>query len=297
MLLTGMWQALNHFFIHKKQYYTISTYNIIQSIIGSVLKCVLGIKGFFQTGLVWGTFSGQIAAIFASVITGKSKMKGIVKINISQIIQVAKTYSNFPKFELPHALLNTFASNLPVLILSFYFEMEEIGLFSLAMTLGFRPVNLFTASIYQVLFRRASERIQNKRELKDECLLFCKMCVFFISPIFILILFIPYEVFGTLFGSKWEETGFYLKLLLPGLFLSIMVASLSFIPDIFFRQKIAMNIEIVYVIFKIIALSFGIYRRDFYLAIVLYCCVVIFMLIIKLIWYFRLIKEYELSKN
>jgi O-antigen/teichoic acid export membrane protein len=224
-------------------------------------------------------------------------MKGITKIDRSQIIQAAKVYSNFPKFELPHALLNTFASNLPVLLLSFYFDMEAIGLFSLAVTIGFRPINLFTTSVYQVLFRRGSERIRNKGKLKEECLLFCKICVYFILPFFILMLFVPDELFGTLFGQQWEGVGFYLKLLLPGLFLSIMIASLSFIPDIFFKQKTAMNIEIIYVILKIIALSFGIYCRNFDVAIITYCCIVVLMLVIKLIWYFRLIKEYELSNN
>ncbi|MDR2085745.1 MAG: oligosaccharide flippase family protein [Dysgonamonadaceae bacterium] len=297
ILLTGIGQTLNYFFIRQKQYYTVSAYNIIQSITGSVLKCVLGIKGFFQTGLLWGTSLGQFTAIFVCVITGKSQMKGLVKINTSQIIQVAKVYSNFPKFELPYVLLNTFASNLPVLLLSFHFEMEAVGLFSLAVTIGFRPINLFTNSVYQVLFRRGSERIQNKGNLKDECFLFCKMCLFFILPFFILMLFVPDELFGTLFGQRWEGVGFYLKLLLPGLFFNIMVASLSFIPDIFFKQKTAMKIEIGYVALKIIALSFGIYCRNFDVAIITYCCVVVLMLIIKLIWYFRLIKEYELSKN
>ncbi|MDR0412654.1 MAG: lipopolysaccharide biosynthesis protein [Dysgonamonadaceae bacterium] len=295
LLLSGLWETLDHFFIHRKQYYAISVYNIMQSVGSSALKCLFGIKGFFQPGLIWGTILGRLVAIIAGVVACKSWMKELAKINLPQIKQVAKTYANFPKFEMPHSLLNMSANNLPVLLLSFYFGMEEIGLFSLAMILGFRPVFLFTSSIHQVLFRRASERVQKKEKIKGECVLFCKMCLTFILPAFVFILFIPGEVFAVLFGSKWAGVDFYLKLLLPGLFMSVIVASLAFVPDIFFKQKITMNIEIAHVILKAAALLSGIYFRDFNLAIILYCCVIPLIYTIRLIWYFHLIREYESS--
>jgi O-antigen/teichoic acid export membrane protein len=111
-------------------------------------------------------------------------------------------------------------------------------------------------------------------------------------------LFIPESVFEALFGREWGKVGFYLKLISPSLFLSFFVASLSFVPDIFFKQRTAMNIEIVYLILKIIALFSGIYLRDFNLAIILYSGVATFMLSVKLTWYFRLTKKYDhLSKS
>jgi O-antigen/teichoic acid export membrane protein len=295
VLLGSFWLTLNYFYIRQKKYYNISSYNIVQSLVASILKCLFGIKGFIQSGLVWGTLCGQLPAIVVSFFKSEFPLKKIIKIDKSELANVAKTYSNFPKYELPNGLLNTFAGNLPILLLSVYFEMEEIGLFSLALTIGFRPVNLFCNSVYQTLFKKINERIHNKENIKRDLLLFCRTCVVTILPFFLLFLFISEWIFGILFGQEWRDAGFYLKLMLPWLFMIVVVASISFIPDLFFKQKMAMNLEIICVTFRTISLLTGIYFHDFRLAILLYCAVSALILGIKLIWYFRLVKKYETS--
>jgi O-antigen/teichoic acid export membrane protein len=295
VLLTGLWQTLNFYFIRQKKYYNISTYNITQSIIGSGLKCLLGIKGRLRSGLGWGSISGQCLAVAISLIAGKSHLKAVKKIEKARIAQVAKTYSNFPKFELPNELLNTFAANLPILLLSVYFDMKEIGFFSLALMVGFRPVNLFSTSVYQVLFKKMSERLQNKKNLKKELILFCKICTITILPFIILFAFISERAFGIFFGSEWVVAGFYLKWMLPWLFMSALVPSLSFIPDLFFKQKTAMLIEVFYLILRVISLLIGIYYQSFHLAIILYCAISTFRYITLFFWYFYLVKKYETS--
>lgn len=295
VLISGIWHSLNCFFIRRKKYYSISTCNILQSSIGAILKCLSGIKGLTQTGLVWGQFGGQFSGTLISLVCNRRILKDITKINQAEILKVSKQYSNFPKFVLPQGLLNTFAGNLPVLLLSFYFDMKEIGLFSLALTLGFRPVNLFSSSIHQILFRKMSERVQDQKKLTDICFSFCRMCFIFILPFFVAFLFVPDNFFIMLFGSKWDGLGFYLKLMLPWFFLIVLVASLGSIPDLFFRQKTSMHIEIIYVVLRTVSLLSGVYFHSFNGAIILYCSVSALMSGIKLIWYFQLIKKYESS--
>ena len=297
LLLWGFWHTLNYYFVRQKRYYNLSVYNITQSSVSSGMKCFLGFKGCSVFGLVWGQLLGQFFATTVSLISGRSYLKHLKQWDKQEIIAVAKTYSNFPKFQLPHNLLNAFAGYLPVLLLSFYFEMGNIGLFSLALTIGLTPVNLFGDSVCQVLYKKMSEQIQNKIAIRHQCFLFCKMCLIFILPFFILLAFVPNEAFGFLFGEHWAGVGLYLKLLLPGLFLSILVASLSFLPNIFFKQKTAAQIEFIYVILKAMSLLLGVYLQSFDLAIAFYCIVITFMLAIKVVWYFRLINKYELLKE
>jgi O-antigen/teichoic acid export membrane protein len=295
LLLGGLWQILNYYFVRQKKYYNISINTFTQSILGSALKVWFGFKGFLQYGLVWGQFGGQLVAVLVSVISGRKSFKQLKHWDKQAIKEAAKTYSNFPKYELPHGFINSIAGNLPILLLSVYFDMEVIGLFALAFSIGFRPINLFSNSVCQVLFGKVSEQLQNGQKIKNDLWIFCKSCTLVILPVFILLLFIPESAFEVLFGRGWGRTGFYLKLMLPGFFVSFFVASLAFVPNIFFKQKTSMNIEIVYLILKIIALLSGVYFGSFNLAIILYSSVVTFMLTIKLIWYFRLIKKYEHS--
>jgi O-antigen/teichoic acid export membrane protein len=293
VLTSGIWQSFTYFFIRRKRYYSISAYNILQSSMGAILKCLLGVRGFMQAGLVWGQFGGQFSGVVAGLAGNKHILKDIAKVNKPEILEAAKQYSNFPKFMLFKDLLNMLSGNLPVLLLSFYFGMKEIGLFSMALTLGFRPVNLFSSSIHQILFRKMSERVQNREKLADICFSFCKMCSILILPFFFVFLLVPDNFFIMLFGAKWGGLGFYLKLMLPWLFLIILAASLSSVPDLFFNQKTALNIEIVYVILRTVSLLSGVYFQSFKMAIILYCIISALVSGVKLIWYFQLIKKYE----
>ena len=297
LLLSGFWQTMNYYFVRHKKYYNLGVYSITQSVIGSATKCLLGFKGFLFFGLLWGQLLGQLLATLTSIMLGKSTFKHLKQWDKKEIAVVAETYSNFPKYQLPHALLNMFAANLPVLLLSFYFDMEKIGLFSMALTIGLTPVTLFSNSICQVMFRKMSELVQNKEKIKHICFNFCKMCLIFILPFFILFMFVPDSFFTVLFGEKWTGVGFYFKCMLPCLFLSTLVGSLSFIPDIFFKQKAAAQIEFIYTALKAIALLTGVYLKNFDLAIIFYCIIIVIMLIVKLAWYFGIIKKYEFSKE
>jgi O-antigen/teichoic acid export membrane protein len=297
VLLGGFWQSLNYYFIRQKKYYAISVYNISQSLINSGLKCLLGIKGLVHSGLIWGTFLGQLSAFFLVFFKSKCSFRQVCRIKKTEIACMAKHYSNFPKYQLPNELINTFAGNLPILLLSVYFEMSEIGLFSLALVVSFRPINILCNSIYQIMFKKMSERLNNKENIRKEIFLFCKVCMISILPCFILLMFISEWIFSVLFGMAWKESGLYLKYMLPWLFMVILVASIGFIPDLFFKQKTAMNIEIIYLIFRVASLFTGIYLEDFRIAILLYCSVSTVMLIVKLGWYFRLIKKYEQKRQ
>ncbi|GHU70070.1 O-antigen translocase [Bacteroidia bacterium] len=297
LLLGGIWQSLNYYFIRQKKYYNISTYNLSQNILSSGLKGLFGWKGFTQFGLIWGQFWGQCLATVGSVIAGRKSFKQLIYWDKEEIRMAAKTYSNFPKYELPHGLINSISGNLPVLLLSAYFGSREIGLFALAFMIGFRPINLLSSSIYQVLYKKIAEQIQQKKSFQSECRMFLKFCFFVFLPVFIGIFFIPDHWFEILFGNKWIDSRFYLRCLLPCLFLSLIVASLSCVPDVLFKQKTAMHIEIIYLIIKLIALYSGIYFNSFDLAILLYCGVATLMLSAKVIWYFRIIRTYELTNH
>ena len=300
LLLWGFWQTLNYYFVRQKKYYSISAYNITQSVTGGGMKCLFGFKGFLAFGLVWGQLLGQFLATSISFISGRSVLKQLKQWDSREIAAVAKIYSNFPKFQLSNELLNVFAGNLPVLLLSFYFEIGKIGLFSLALTVGMAPVILFSNSVYQVLFRKVSEQVQNKEKILNICFAFGKMCLIFILPFFVLFMFLPNNFFALLFGAKWTGVGFYLKLMLPWLFLVVLHASLCFVPNLFFRQKMAIVIEIISVTIRIISLFLGAYLRNFDLAVGLFCGASALMMAMKLTWYFLLAKKYEsnlLCKN
>ncbi|MDR2057096.1 MAG: lipopolysaccharide biosynthesis protein [Dysgonamonadaceae bacterium] len=297
VLISGSWNVMNYYFTRQKKYYNISIYNISQSVVNAISKCLLGLKGFVHFGLIWGTFFGQFSALVIAFFKSDFPLHKVLRINKAEIKEVAKTYSNFPKYELPNESLIAIAGNLPVLLLSVYFDMAEIGLYALALAVASNPVYIFANSMYQVLFERFSGKVRTGEKIKRELVRFCKVCFIAILPFFILFMFISEWVFGLLFGAEWCRAGLYFKYMLPWQFMVILTLSLCCIPDVFFKQKAAMKIELIHITVRIISLSAGIYFNNFQLAIALYCTVSVIISGIKLVWYFNLVKQYDNNKT
>ncbi len=296
VFLYAGWQILNRYLLRKKKFKNITTYNVTQNLSGSLLKILLGLKGFLQTGLIFGQLIAVFLANLISILLGKKSLKSLQRVKKKDLIEVAKEYTVFPKYELPNQVISSLSSSLPVLLLAFYFDKGYIGIYSMAFNIGFMAVTLFSQSISQVLFQRMSEKKRENKDIHRDCVTFCKYCFLYLLPVFILLLFLPESFFTFIFGDKWTGVTLYFKLLIPVFFMSLVVASLSFIPDVFLKQKTAMKIEIVYLILKAVSLFIGILSDSFMLAIICYAIIVVLMLSVKLIWYLRLTKEYELMR-
>jgi O-antigen/teichoic acid export membrane protein len=298
VLVGGWWQSLNYWFTRQKEFGKISFYNISQSVINAGAKCLWGIRGLGASGLIWGTFTGQAAALAISLCKSNLSWREILHFDKAEIRSAAKTYSNFPKFELTNETLVTIAGNIPVLLLSAYFDMVGIGLFSLALTVASCPVMIFSNSMYQILFERISSHVRQGRAITGDLLTFCKICFLTILPFFVLFVFIAEWFFAFVFGAEWREAGMYFRLLLPWQFAVIFTMTVCCVPDVLFRQKKAMKIEILYLAIRIASLYAGIRLNSFVLAITLYSAVSTVMSIIKTIWYFKIAKQHDtLSLN
>lgn len=293
VLLMGLWQGLNHYCIRRKRFKAIGEYNLTKSAVNSGLKVGFGYAGFLSSGLITSTLIAFASALFLALLRVKVKIRELFCWNWQEMKAMAKKYANFPKFEMPHAMSNTLASNLPILILPLSFGMDQIGLFSLALMIGFCPVNLFTNSMDQVLYKNVVDRRQKGEEVLPLIGSFCKKTALLLLPFFVVFFFIAEWFFGILFGTAWIQAGIYFKILLPWLFLVTMTSSLTFIPKIFFKQRTAMLIEFSYIILRVMALCIGIWMHSFVIAIVCFSAVSAMMVAVQLGWYFCLIKRNE----
>ena len=293
VLLMGLWQGLNNYCIRQKHFKSIGEYNLVKSTVNSGLKVGFGFAGFLRSGLITSTLIAFASALAWSLIRVKVKIRELFRWDWQEMKAMAKKYANFPKFEMPHAMSNTLASNLPILILPLSFGMDQIGLFSLALMIGFCPVNLFTNSMDQVLYKSVVDRRQKEEPVWPLIANFCKKTALVLLPFFVVFFFIAEWFFGLLFGTEWIQAGEYFKILLPWLFLVTMTSSLTFIPKIFFKQRTAMLIEFTYIILRVLALCVGIWMQSFVAAIICFSAVSAVMVAIQLIWYFCLIKRNE----
>ena len=182
-----------------------------------------------------------------------------IRLDISQVRQVAIIYKNFPIYRMPFSLMNTFSTSLPVFVLSKYFTLQDAGQYSLAVGVLLAPVALITGSVSKVLNQQIIEKMNKKVALSDSLFKILRLLMPLTGIVFLLFYFVSERVFVFLFGPEWQEAGKISGILLPWVYLVLFTSPISFVLDIHFRQRKALVIDTVYLILRIIAMAIGVF--------------------------------------
>jgi O-antigen/teichoic acid export membrane protein len=297
-LLNGIYQSLNYWSNRYKRYRNITTANLGQSLANSAVKLGLGALVSGPAGLITGTLTGQLAgfSIFGTSFLRKDRNR-LKEISPARIMAVAGEYKLFPKYNMLHGIINNFSGSLPIFVLTSYFGSAVAGLYSLGLTMLFRPLNLIGGAFKQVL---SQQIIQKQNEgvpiLPDLRKILKKLLQFSVVPFLVVGLFAPL-IFKVVFGSEWEEAGRYSQMIIIWLFLVLLSAPFTFLPDLFRRQGKAMLLEAVKMAVRIAGLAIGVYYRNTYLAVLLFGTGSALVSAYQLLWYFQLAVRADRQKT
>jgi O-antigen/teichoic acid export membrane protein len=285
----GIYQCLNYWSNRFRRYKNITGANLGQSLVNSAVKVGLGalVKG--PLGLITGTLTGQLAGftIFGSSLLKNDRAK-LKDVSAAKMRAVSREYSLFPKYNMLHGIINNFSGSLPVFILTSYFSSAVAGLYSLGITVLFRPLNLVGGALKQVLSQQIIQKQNNGQPiLPDLYRILRKLFQFSIIPFLVLGLFAPF-IFKIVFGEEWEEAGRYTQVIILWLFLVLLSAPYTFMPDLFRKQGKAMILEVVKMAVRIAGLAVGVYYKNTYLAVLLFGITSALVTAYQLFWYFRL---------
>lgn len=287
-------QSSIFWFNYNKRFALTARYTLWQGLINNGLKVGSGFLKAGLMGLVWANLSSHFISIL-SCFTRKETWNQLFHFNKKEILAAASEHRKFPLYTLPHTFINMVSGNLPILLLSGYFGMAEIGLFSMGITIGFRPINLLSTSLDQVISQSMAERINKQEPIWTSLIQSIKKILLVVTPLFILAFFLSPLVLRYFLGERWEQSALYIQIMIPWLIISLFTASLSSIPPIFGKQRIALIIEIIYIVARLISLIIGIYIQNFVWAIILFSFVSAVVLMAQLTWYLLLVKKYEQS--
>ena len=293
VFLMGLWALLNYWYSRHKQFGKIGTYQVTQSLVGAGAKSGFGAAGFTSGGLIVSSILAPLTAIGLNILTSLRSLRPLRTFDKNATITAARTYRNFPCFSLPRALVNNVSGNLGVWLLTPAFGLTSVGFFGMAITLAFRPLNVICNSIYQVLFQRTSERVQQHRSIRHIFRQLLPKTALIVGLAFLALYFVLPSLCGWLLSDGWEETGELIRLFLPWLFFSMLVAPICFLADVFGKQKIGLFFEILLVTARAAGLLFGIWKQDFHLAVLAYSLSSALVICAQLVWYLSLIRRYE----
>ncbi len=264
--MVGCFQALRYFNNRKKKYRIITAANIGQSFSNSFTKLGMGPLVPGPAGLVIGALIGQLMGFIIFTINSmKSGIRVFLHPDFSRMRALAKEYRLFPRFNMFQGLVNNLSGALPIFVLTSYFSASIAGYFSLGYTIIYRPMNLVVSAFFQVLFQNIMGKSKKgKRIYPDIRKFLVRMTQLVIIP-FVVLLFLAPAIFK-IFPEEWEEAGRYTQVLVPWLFMVSLTMPLSFIPDMYKRQKTALMIDLVKFFLRAAALATGVLRQDVYLS-------------------------------
>lgn len=275
-----------------KEYKSIAQSTVVKSISLAIIQVVAGVCGSGFGGLILGQMIAQFFANIRLAINITKNKHLVSTICFGRILTLAKKHSNFPKYNLPHALVNTISSSLPIYYFSYFFDYEVAGYYSFGMMIALTPVMIISSAIASVYNREISEIYNIKGDVHEKTkALIVKLIKVILFPFFIFTVFSPH-IFELVFGEGWGEAAIYLQILSLSNFLIFIVSILSYLPSLYNKQSKALYIEVASFSLKVLSLTFGcLVFRDVYISLGLYAASSVIVLMFNLIWIMRLTKK------
>lgn len=292
----GAWNILNYWYIRRKAFSRISGYQMTQGVFAASGKVGFGALGWLHGGMIMATVIAPLLSLAISIgLAWKKHMHGLFSARMEEMKAAAREYANFPKFNLPRALVNAAAQSLPIWMLTPVFGLDAVGRFSLAFMVSFLPLNILARACYQVLFQHVSELVQQRLSIRSILLRFTLwMGGGMIVGMTVIYIVVP-QLVTFLFGAEWLESAEIIRRLFPYLMLTPICGTLCFLSDVFGKQKIALWMETGYVIAIGLAIGAGIYMNCFMGAISLFAWTRFAYLTIQLCWFISLARKYNKS--
>lgn len=197
-------------------------------------------------GLVYGQLLGVVVAtLLAGLWIGKPLIAACMATPWRVVRQVARQYVNFPKFSLPADLINTVASQIPVILLASKFGGESAGWFALTLKIMGAPISLLAASVLDVFKEQAARDYREQGSCRSIFIKTFKLLALLALPPFIGLWLLGEWAFAFIFGEAWAESGRYAVLMIPLFYMRFVVSPLSYTIYIAQRQNLDLAWQLV----------------------------------------------------
>jgi O-antigen/teichoic acid export membrane protein len=292
----GTSRVYTFIFNRMRNYAPIALSDMVNAVSGICIKIGLGLLGFLQSGMPIGTVAGRaVANMIYRLKLKRCRIWNDKSVERIPLRTVARKYGNFPLFVATKDFLNSFSNNLPFLWLAAFFSQTEVGLFALALTFTFRPVNLLNNAIEKVYYACTSESV-HKGEPIGRLIRRLLLVVNVVAvPVCVLAWFVAEPVFAFCFGGRWAGCGIYVQALLPWVLVMLSSTSLMFVSNVFSTQRTEFCFYVVLLVLRIVALAVGLYSGSFLLAIRLFAAAGALVSASLLVWYLWQVQRYDVS--
>ena len=289
VLFHGVYTTFNYWNSRSKRFSRVALAGVLNSTTTRIINIITGLLGKASGGAMIGAnTAGQAVATTTIGLQIVKQDCNFLKVNfkIADIVEALKKYKKFPLLGIWCGFLNTFSSQLPPLLLTYFFNSMIVGFFAFGHRLLTLPMTLIGASLAQVFFQRSTEAKYNNQLGSLTSKIFTQLFCLGLFPFMLLMIIAP-ELFSVVFGERWHEAGIYSQILAPWVFCNFICSPITSIADSLNKQEVAVYFNILLVITRFLSLYIGGTRNDIFLALSIYSASGV---IVYLLWSYVMLK-------
>ncbi|PQP35619.1 hypothetical protein C6A37_01590 [Desulfobacteraceae bacterium SEEP-SAG9] len=240
VLVQGCALSFSFWAIRSKMFTNMAIARVTESITDRGI--VLGFGFFSHTGaigLIGGRIVGPLVAQCYLVQRAFSnEIKLIWKsLSFTEMKRLSLRYREFHVFSALSMLVSRSSTEIPFLLIAFFFLSKIAGFYALAMRVTNMPMMLVGDAISNVLLQRVTEDpLKGQGLAMDTIRLFGYLIYLILPPTLILMIF-GEILFGIVFGSEWSDAGTLAQILSLSFLFTFLYRPLSVLFDAFERQK------------------------------------------------------------
>lgn len=290
IFLVSSYQCVSYWANRKGQYKYMAVGSTIKSTFEAGIKIVFGAFGSGAFGLILSRLVGEFFSVgFLSIKNWKDTSVFKRYVSLDKIRVLAKDYKDFPLYSSSSAFINTFSLQVPVLLLTFFFSESIVGLFALCSRVLNMPMTVVGNAFRQIFYKDAVQSFHvGQVELFQTFVKSFKLLLLIgLVPLLIILAWGP-QLFGIVFGAKWEMAGVYAQWLMPWIYVTFIISPLSSILNIKGKLKYNLFIQIVLLAIRVVSLLIGGLRGNELLAIQIFGVSGFLFNSFQLIWFFNL---------
>jgi len=267
VLVSGLLQVFVNYANRGEQYKIIASSSVLRSCIQAIFRIFFGLMeicGGLIVGAMLGLFGGNVCFI------RKFPFRRILHyISLNRVKELIKEYKKFPIYEVPSGLLNVMSTNIPLLLLSYFFHKEYVGYFSMAITILYMPISFIGIALGQVFYKKAC--VWNGEQIAGLAIKIFRL-TFFTGAIPVLLLTLyGNDIFAFLLGKHWGITGTFAMYMSIWIWLVLCFLPLSTVFWVKDKQRIGMILNLAMLILRVLVIFIGGYLlRSVFQTILLY---------------------------
>lgn len=247
IFLYGLFLLFTNLANRKLEYKSIALNQILQNASAALVKIVLGLIKFLNSGLIIGqafTYVTGNLYYIKKYFINENIFKSYSK---NKLVNNLKRYKKFPLISSWSIFLNSLSRYVVNLIVPSVYSTYELGQFSLSQKLLGMPSTIIGQSVARVFFQKSNEEKKSTGQSSQIFrTTFLQLAVISV-PIFCCVYFLVEPTFTFFFGEKWIDSAKYAKVLIPMFCIRFIASPLTRVLIVFEKYYYELFLQIILV--------------------------------------------------